>query len=167
VSIALAQGDTGFSFLMNFVAVAAYGYNPEAKVGFMPIPSATGGDPYLVVGEKNAIGISKDTESPDAALAYLNFLAEPQNITSLSAAAGSAPGLVTAESDLGGLQTSFDAYVGKVPSVPYFDRVYMPNGSWDTIVSTTEGVLTGQSSIEDAMAKVESDFNKLTEQAKS
>ncbi len=167
ISLALAQGDTGFSFLMNFVAVTAYTYNPDAKVGFMPIPSASGGDPYLVVGEKNAIGISKTTESPDAAKAYLAFLAQPENESALAKAAGSAPGLTTATSDLGALQASYDQWVGKAPSVPYFDRVYMPNGAWDTIVSTTEGVLTNQMSVSDAMAKLSADFDSLTAQAKS
>ncbi|MCL3861057.1 ABC transporter substrate-binding protein [Actinotalea sp. K2] len=167
ISLALAQGDTGFSFLMNFVAVTAYTYNPDANVGFMPIPSASGGDPYLVVGEKNAIGISSTTESPDAARAYLAFLAQPDNGSVLAKASGSAPGLTTATSDLGALQASHDAWVGKVPSVPYFDRVYMPNGAWDTIVSTTEGVLTNQMSVSDAMAKVATDFDSLTAQAQS
>jgi len=166
ISLALAKGDTGFSFLMNFVAVTALTYNADAKVGFMPIPSATGGSPYLVVGEKNAIGISKTSESPDAAKAYLSFLAQPENLSALAKAAGSAPGLKTATSDLGGLQSSYDQWVGKAPSVPYFDRVYMPNGAWDTIVSTTEGVLTKQTSVADAMSKVAGDFDKLTAKAK-
>ncbi len=39
ISLALAQGDTAFSFLMNFVASTAYTYNPEANIGFMPVPA--------------------------------------------------------------------------------------------------------------------------------
>jgi raffinose/stachyose/melibiose transport system substrate-binding protein len=161
ISLALAQGDTGFSFLMNFVAVTGFTYNPDANIGFMPIPSAAGGDPYLIGGEKNAIGVWKDTDSPEAALAYLDFLAAPENLSALAQAAGSAPGLTYATADLGGLQSSFDTYVGAVPTVPYFDRVYMPNGAWDSIVSTAEGVLTNQMAVPDAMAKIESDFDSL------
>ncbi|WP_082099767.1 ABC transporter substrate-binding protein [Demequina maris] len=161
ISLALAQGDTAFSFLMNFVAVTAFTYNPDANIGFMPIPSADGGDPYLVGGEKNALGIWKDTESPEAALAYVDFLAQPDNLSQLAQAAGSAPGLTYATADLGGLQSSFDTYVGVAPTVPYFDRIYMPNGAWDAIVSTAEGVLTDQMSMDEAMSKIESDFDSL------
>lgn len=163
ISAALAEGKAGFSFLMNFVAVGAYTYNPDAKVGFMPIPSASGGEPYLVGGEKNALGIWKDTENPEAAKAYLAFLAQPENLGALAKTAGSAPGLTTATADLGGLQASFDSYVGKVATVPYFDRVYMPNGAWDSIVSTTESVLTKQASVSDALDKVAADFEQLSD----
>ncbi len=36
-SLALGQADAGFAFMMNFIAVAAFEYNPEANIGFMPI----------------------------------------------------------------------------------------------------------------------------------
>lgn len=160
IALALAQGDTAFSFLMNFVAVAGYGYNPEANIGFMPIPAFEGGEPYLVSGEKNALGIWKDSENTEAAKAYIAFLAEPENLTKLAAAAGSAAGLTTVEADLGGLSDSF-AWTTKVSTAPYFDRVYMPNGAWNSIVSTAEGVLTNQMSVDEALEKIEEDFNSL------
>ncbi len=42
-----------------------------------------GGEPYLVTGEKNALGIWKDSESLDACKAYLSFLAEADNFVKL------------------------------------------------------------------------------------
>lgn len=160
ISLALAQGDTGFSFLMNFVAVSAYGYNPDAKVGFMPIPAFDGGEPYFISGEKNALGIWKDSENVDVAKAYIAFLAQPENLLKLASSTGSAAGLTTVTVDLGGLSPSFEL-TKTTPTVPYFDRVYMPNGAWDSIVATTEGVLTGQMSYEESIAKITEDFNSL------
>lgn len=165
IAKALAKGDTGFSFLMNFVAVSAYTFNPETKVGFMPIPAANG-EPYFVTGEKNALGISKDSKSLDASKAYVAFLAQPENLKKLATATGSAAGLTTVQVDLGGLTSSFEL-TKVVKTVPYFDRVYMPNGAWDSIVATTEGVLTNQMTLDKALAKIEEDFNSLYAQAKA
>ncbi|WP_422742445.1 ABC transporter substrate-binding protein [Micromonospora sp. WMMD754] len=168
VARALAEGKTGFSFLMNFVATSAFEYKKDARIGFMPVPTANGGKPYLISGEKNALGINKDTKHPKEAKELLAFLAQPENLTKLAKASGSAPGLTSAQSDLGGLQSSYDTYVksGAVPTVPYFDRVYMPNGAWDTMVKTTDGVVTKQSTVADSVAKVKTDFTKLYAQAK-
>jgi raffinose/stachyose/melibiose transport system substrate-binding protein len=168
VARALAEGKTGFSFLMNFVATSAFEYKQDAKIGFMPVPTARGAAPYLISGEKNALGIHKDTKNAKAAKDLVAFLAQPENLTKLAKASGSAPGLTNATSDLGGLQASYDTYVkpGTVPTVPYFDRVYMPNGAWDTIVKTTDAVVTKQSSVADSVGKVKSDFANLTAQAK-
>lgn len=160
ISLALAQGNTGFSFLMNFVAVTAYTYNPDANVGFMPIPAFEGGEPYLISGEKNALGIWKDSESVDASLAYIAFLAQPENLSMLATSTGSAPGLTYGEVDLGGLASSFE-WTNTTPTFPYFDRVYMPNGAWNSIVATTEGVLTGQMTIEESLEKIQADFDAL------
>ncbi len=160
ISLALAQGDTAFSFLMNFVAVTGYTYNPEANIGFMPVPAFDGGEPYFISGEKNALGIWKDSENVDVAKAYIAFLAQPENLQQLAESTGSAAGLTTVEVDLGGLTDSF-ALAQSTATVPYFDRVYMPNGAWDSIVSTTEGVLTNQMSMDESLAKIEEDFNAL------
>ena len=160
ISLALAQGDTAFSFLMNFVAVSGYSYNPDANIGFMPVPAMNGGKPYLISGEKNALGIHKDSENVDLAKAYIAFLAQPENLQKLAESTGSAAGLTTVNVDLGGLTDSFEL-TKSTATVPYFDRVYMPNGAWDAIVSTTEGVLTSQMSIEESLAKIEADFDGL------
>lgn len=166
VALALANGDAAFSFLMNFVAVSAFKYNPEAKIGFMPIPAFEGGQPYLVSGEKNALGIWKDSKSLEASKMYLAFLAQPDNLSKLVKATGSASGLTSVTPDLGGLQESFDV-VASTPSVPYFDRVYMPNGAWNAIVATTEGVLTGQMTIDESLAKIKADYDSLYAQQKA
>ena len=53
---------------------------------------------------------------------------------------------------------------GDVPLVPYFDRVYLPNGMWNTMVTTTDSVITGQTSGEKAVQQMGSDFSSLAAQ---
>jgi raffinose/stachyose/melibiose transport system substrate-binding protein len=168
MSKALAQGNAAFIFTQNYIATSAFTFNPKANIGYFPIP-AIGGDPsYFVGGEQDAYGISKTTKSPKAAKAYIAYLAQPANESKLASAAGSAPGLTDAKSDLAGLQSSYDDFVvkQKTPVAPYFDRVSLPNGMWNTLVATTDSVITGQSSVASALAKVESEFKGLYGQSK-
>jgi raffinose/stachyose/melibiose transport system substrate-binding protein len=165
---ALAQGQAGFAFSQNATADNAFQYNPNAKVGYMPVPSLNVGQSYLIGGEMNAYGISKTTKNPKAAKAYIAFLAQPKNESALAAAAGSAPGLTNAKTNLGPLQSSYDTWVmkAKAPLVPYFDRVYLPNGSWDTMVTTTDATVTKQTSVTAATQQMASTFNSLYGQNK-
>lgn len=168
MSKALAQGNAGFIFTQNYIATSAFTFNPQAKIGYLPIPSIDGDPSYFVGGEQDAYGISKTTKSPKAAKAFIAFLAQPENESALASAAGSAPGLTNAKSDLGPLQSSYDDFVvkAKTPVAPYFDRVSLPNGMWNTLVATTDSVITGQASVDAALGKVASEFNGLYGQGK-
>ncbi len=92
----------------------------------------------------------------------------PGQLASEGSAGGTAPGLTDAASDLGPLQGSYDAWVTQAgtPLVPYFDRVHLPNGMWNTLVTTTDSVITGQSDVTKAVSQVEQDFTSLHGQGK-
>ncbi|MEG1946614.1 MAG: extracellular solute-binding protein [Lachnospiraceae bacterium] len=160
VSRAIAQGDAAFSFIMNFALVTAYEYAPDGNLGFMPIPNANGKEPYTVCGEKDAIGIAKDGKNVETCVEFLNYLAKPENIAALATSSGQMAGLASASSELGALSKSLEN-AEKYPGVPYFDRVYMPSGSWDAIVATTEMIVTKQKTLEEAMTQIEKEYDSL------
>jgi raffinose/stachyose/melibiose transport system substrate-binding protein len=165
---ALAQGQAAFIFSQNNRVNNALQYSPNAHLGYMPIPSLTGGSGYLVGGEMNAYGISKTSAHAEDAKKFLAYLAEPANESKLAQSAGSAPGLTNATPNMGALQASYDQWMtqAKTTLVPYFDRVYLPNGMWNTVVTTTDSVITKQSSVDAALGQVESDFKSLYGQGK-
>ena len=165
---ALAQGQTGFVFSQNATVGTALQYNPSAKLGYMPVPSLDAKAGYLIGGEMNAYGISKTTKNPTGAKAFIAYLAQPKNETQLAKAAGSAPGLINAKVDLGVLQSSYNTFVTKYKTalVPYFDRVYLPNGSWDTMLTTADAIVTKQSSVDAATQQMQSTFTNLYGQGK-
>lgn len=158
----LAQGKTAFIFVQNYIVAGALGFVPGAELGYFPIPGMDG-KPYLVGGEGHAYGVSKTSKHKQQALEYIDFLAEPGNLGKLASAIGGIPGLTNAKSDLGVLQPSYEKFVkpGNLPLEPYFDRVYLPNGMWDTMVTTTSGVITGQSTVPDAVAQMKTQFGTL------
>ena len=51
--------------------------------GFMATPTESG-DRYVTIGEDWAVGASKTGKNKDIALKYIDFLAEPENMTKLT-----------------------------------------------------------------------------------
>lgn len=163
IARALGEGTTGFVFIQNSLVANALQFAPDARLGFMPVPSFVEDTGYFIGGEGQAYGISKDTEHADAAKAYIAFLAQPENTSAIAAAAGTLPGLTDADPQLGHLADSYEEFVepGAFPLVPYFDRIYLPNGMWNTVVSTTDAVITGQSAPAAALTQIEGDFTTM------
>lgn len=163
IARALAEGTTGFVFIQNSLTNNALEFNPDANLGYFPVPSFVGEGTYLIGGEGQAYGISKDADDVEAAKAYIAFLAEPENTTKLAASAGTVPGLVNATPELGHLEASYNTFVASGDSalVPYFDRVSLPNGIWNTVVSTADSIITGQSDVDSALSVLESEFGNL------
>lgn len=161
---ALADGTAGFEIAQNAILTNAFEYNPDADLGFIPLPPTLSDAPYLVGGEGvDSFGVSKTSEHKEEALAFLAFLAQPENAAALAESTASAPGLLDVHVDFGPLADSFGAYVvdGNVAIQPYFDRVYLPNGMWNTMVVTTDSVITGQSAVDAAVQQVRTQFETL------
>lgn len=121
------------------------------------------GEPYLVGGEGTAYGVSASSENRDLALAFVDCLAESDNLARLAHSLGGVPGLEGVPVEPGVLSESHERWAadGAYEVRPYFDRVYLPNGMWDTIVTTTSSVITGHSGVSDAVERVERQFEAL------
>lgn len=157
----LADGSAAFAMSWPFVLNTAHEFNPDVELGFIPIP---GLEPYLVGGEGvSSFGIAKDSKDPEAAKQFLAFLAEPANAERLMEAGGTYSGLTNVEVDLGILQPSYDTYVapGEIRVAPYFDRVYLPSGMWDTIITTTDAVINKQMDSQQASDAMQAQFKTL------
>lgn len=161
---ALADGTAGFALYQNNILTSAETYNPDAKLGFIPLPATLGDAPYLVGGEGiDSFGVSKSSTHKEDALAFLDFLAEPDNAAAIAEANGGAAGLTGIDVDFGTLTSSFDAYVtsGTTSVKPYFDRLYLPNGSWNSMVATADSVISGQSDVTAAVTQMQSQYDTL------
>lgn len=157
----LASDKVAFTFYGNYVISEALNFNPDADLGFMPVPAASADDdPTLISGEHVAVGVWKDTEHEAEALAFINYLAQPEVMSEIASASSLPAGLNGVQSDVGILESSYDAY-GGLRGFPYFDREYLPGGMWDTMCSTGSGLITGDMSTEDAASQMEKDYNRL------
>lgn len=158
----MAQNELAFLFNPNGGAQNVLAYNPDAKLGFMPYPSAVG-DPYLITGEDYALGVSKDSAAKENALKFIDFMAEPEHMQVFNAVANNAPALTTIKPEMGVVQSSYDKWVTEkgTGTTLIFDRVYLPNGMWNTLITTTDSIINGQVSSEDAAQQMETSFISL------
>ncbi|PJJ72087.1 raffinose/stachyose/melibiose transport system substrate-binding protein [Diaminobutyricimonas aerilata] len=163
----LAQDRAAFALSSNVLVTQALSYAPGARLAFVPVPAMNGTESYLIGGENTAFGAARDGDHLDEAKEYLAYLAQPENDAALAQATGSIPGLTNVEADLGVLQPSYEKWVepGTVPLRPFFDRAYLPNGMWNTVVTTADSVIAGQSSPADSTKKVADDFATLYKEA--
>ncbi|WP_055426685.1 ABC transporter substrate-binding protein [Bifidobacterium aesculapii] len=159
---AMASDQAAFYFRANGNAQLMESFNPDVKLGMFPVPSEVG-DPYFSVGEDMAFGVSKKSKNKDAALKYIDFLAEPENMKELVKTAMNDSALEGVDSALGQFQDTYDYWVNekKTQTVPFFDRVYLPNGMYTTLSKSTDGLITGQLTPQAAADQVKTSFDSL------
>jgi raffinose/stachyose/melibiose transport system substrate-binding protein len=158
---ALAVGDAAFTFYGNYVLAEAWTFDPDADLGFFPVPAYYEGDsPSLISGERSTVGIWKDTANVEACKTFLSFLAIPANAAKIAGSNGIPAGLTDAESDTGKLKADYKKWAD-APAFPYFDRAFLPSGMWDTMCSTGAGILSESMSTTEAAEKMKEDFNRM------
>lgn len=158
----IASDQCAFGFQPNSLAQSVETYNPDAELGFMAYPSEDGSR-YLISAEDYAFGVSNASEHKEEALRLLDFLAEPDNMKKLSDTTSNPPAFDDVEMNIGQLSTSYDYWVTEqqTRTVPVFDRVYLPNGMWDTLTSTTDALITGQDTPDEAAQQMKTSFDSL------
>lgn len=166
VNKAFAQNKAGFYFGDTTMVAAVQQYNPKVKMAYVPVPTvSTAAKPYVIADEGLAIGAAAKGKHLAEAKKFLAFVAQPDNTAKLSADMSQPSGLVDSKSDLGALQASYDKWVkpAQVPTTPVFDRVYLPNGIWGTLVTTSDAVVTGTQTTAQATSQMAGDFKTRTQ----
>lgn len=163
---ALAKGTAAFAFFGNYVIGEATKLKADGKYGFMPLPAATADDkPTVISGERTAIGIWKDSKNKAEALKFLEYLSKPENINLVAKGNLNPTGLVGDgyKTDAGNLNTYFDN-ASKYRSFGYFDRDYLPNGMWDSLCKTGDGMLFNSMNFDQVSQRLKADYDKLRKQ---
>lgn len=158
----MATDDLAFAFQANGMTQTVQQYNPDANLGFIAFPSETG-DPYLVTGEDYALGVSNTSANKELALEFIDFIAEPENMEIFAPVVNNASAFTDVEPSLGVVTDSYNYWVTEkqTRTIPIFDRVYLPNGMWNTMTTTADGLITGQTDPEGATEQMETSFISL------
>lgn len=158
---AFAQGKAAFAFQSNQSTVEIKKLNPEAQVSMMRLPtSGAGAEPFLISGERDAVGVWKDTPHEEAALQLLAFMAKPEHVAAVAAAYGIPAAFEGVDVELGALEDVFGAYDG-VKVSNHFDRQYLPNGMWNTLKTVGPGLLSGEMTPAQAADAMRQDYERL------
>ena len=135
--------------------------NPNMDISMVPIPAYYRGDqPVFVGGEKNTLGIWKDSKNKEAAKEYLKFLARPENMSRIASASNLPAGLSGIKSDISSLAAVFEKYEN-VEVFPYFDRVYLPDGMWNFICKGGIELLLGNITPREYSEMLEKEYRRL------
>lgn len=140
---AFAAGKTTFALVGPAFMDSVHAIDPNMKIGIMPVPAIVEGDePTFAGGERNTLGIWKDTKHLDEAKKLLQFFAKPENMAKLSNVSKNPPGLKGVETNHE-LSSYYEKYAN-IRVFPYFDRVFLPNGMWDVLCKTGTELLAGR-----------------------
>lgn len=157
----LAQDKVAFAFQSNLTIAEVKKLNPNAEVSMMKIPGYTeNDDAFLISGERDAVGVWKDSENLEESLIFIDYLARPENVKLVAEAYNLPPSMVTVtdvNSEIAELLNVIDGcYVSN-----HFDREYLPEGMWNTLKVYSTSILSGESSVSEGSKIMESEYNRL------
>jgi raffinose/stachyose/melibiose transport system substrate-binding protein len=165
VQARLGKGELAFAFFGRYVISGAKQTGPNARYGFIPIPSLAGDTPTLATGENLTLGVWKNSPHKAEALKFLEYLSSPAIINRIAQCGQNQTGLGGPGYgiDPGDLKESFD-FIEGVRGFPYFDREYLPNGMWDSLCKTGSGILAGTMTMDQVIQRLRDDYNTLRSQ---
>ena len=157
----LAQNKVAFAFQSNLTIAEVRKLNPDANVSMMEIPGyAAEDDSFLISGERDAVGIWKDTENLDAALTFIDYLAQPENVMLVAEAYSLPPSMDNADVTDPGILAILDQISGSTVT-NHFDRQYLPDGMWNTLKVYSTSVLSGESTVSEGSELMRQEYERL------
>jgi raffinose/stachyose/melibiose transport system substrate-binding protein len=159
----IAQDKIAFTFVAGSLGPDATELNPNVKIGTMPVPAIHEGDkPSWIGGERHTLAISKDTEHPEEARRFLDFLAQPENVTTIAEGTSAPDAFTNVDAE-----NYFSEYYKEFEDVnvqPYFDRVYLSSGMWDVMGTTGQEMLSGSLTPKQLSKKMGEEHKRLRNQ---
>ena len=157
----LAGNEIAYAFQSNQTLVEVKKLNPEAKLEMIRIPGYRAGDqPILISGERNAVGIWKDTDYTEAALEFLRFLAQSEHVGMIAESYGNPPSMVNVETTDPVIQELLGKLDSALPS-NHFDREYLPNGMWGTLKEYGGSVLAETITVREGSVLLQREYERL------
>jgi raffinose/stachyose/melibiose transport system substrate-binding protein len=156
----IAQDKIAFTFVAGSLGPDATDLNPDVKVGTMPVPAFHEGDKQSWIGgERHTIAIWKDTKHPEEAKAFIDFVAQPENIEIMSKGTSAPDALTNVDAE-----NYFSEYYKEYEDIavePYFDRLYLPSGMWDVMATTGQELFADSMTPEQLSKKMGEEYTRL------
>lgn len=140
---ALAQGKAAIGFYGPYIIDEMKRVNPRVRADMMPIPAMSAGDaPTFAGGERSTIAVWKDSPNLEEALKVIDFCALPENVAKMCSFTKLPPAITGVKGDFGELTATYERYKD-IRTIPYFDRVYLPDGMWQVMCRNSQQLIAG------------------------
>ncbi|MGN0840682.1 MAG: ABC transporter substrate-binding protein [Candidatus Ornithospirochaeta sp.] len=157
----LAENKVAFAFQSNQTIAEAKKINPDANVKMMKLPGLTETDaPFLISGERDAVGAWKDGDNLESALVFIDYLARPENIKLVSEAYGLPPSMTNVTDVNPDIAELLDVINGCYVS-NHFDREYLPDGMWNVLKAYSSSILSKEMGIREGSKYMEEEYLRL------
>lgn len=160
----LANGEAGMTLMTNSGLPELYGYSEEGPEAFGVFAMPAGDDPEatLMPTAPDFLAVNAEADNAEGAQAFLDFLAQPQNVESYANDLGVLPGLtVGAEVDNPALEPIMPM-VEDGRTVAYANYLW-PNGDvQQTMLQSGQELYADQISIEDLLTQMDADYDQGT-----
>ena len=159
----LAFGEAMFNFNNQAAITSAWELNPDAELSMMPVPGFHEDDEQIWIGgERECYGIWKDTPNKELAIAFLEFMARPENVKYVCDTAGMPAGFIDIDSEQK-LSEDYAAFAD-LKIYPYFDREWLPSGMWATMRTIGGALTAGEMSVEESCNTMRDSYLSLMAQ---
>lgn len=147
----VATGTSAMLLNGSWVVAGILGYNADANIGFIPLPTSKGTPSIPVSGYGGGYHIAKTSKYVDTAKDFLRFVIDPENVV---AYIKNAPGIVAYNDvqEIEGLPKVFDeikAYIEKGQNAPHGDTKYIVPMNNNEIIAIYQELLAGRISVDE------------------
>jgi raffinose/stachyose/melibiose transport system substrate-binding protein len=160
----MSQGKIAFVVASGAIGPEVEKINPDIQIGTQPMPAIfDGGVQSWIGGERHTVALWKDSEHPEEARKFIEFLAQPEIAKKIADGTNLPAGLTNVDSE--NYYTDYYEIYADVNIEPYFDRIYLPSGMWDVMGTTAQELLSGVMSPDEVSIKMGEEYTRLREQA--
>ena len=166
----LGAGEAAFMLRGSDNITIAKEYYPDANLGILPIPASVDtAKPSWRLSENDAFGVWKETENPDAAWAFMAYLARPENAKEITISTGSLPaidGVTIENSPAYEAYQAGEEYVGDWDQYDnVFDREYFPSGMWGIMGQSISMLFASPDDVTEAVTYLKDNYLSLYAEA--
>jgi raffinose/stachyose/melibiose transport system substrate-binding protein len=158
----LASGASLLAVAPGDASSAITAANPKAKLGFFPFPGATASDTRVPVSYGQALGVNKASKHLADAKKFLEFAAQPDESKVVAHAMGVPTIDEYRKGELTPLLAGLESAV-KAKKTTAYAALGFPSGDvYDQLNKTSQGLLTGQVSVDDALKTLDAAWDAAT-----
>jgi raffinose/stachyose/melibiose transport system substrate-binding protein len=158
----IAQGTSLSAFTPGGAVAELIRNVPGLTLEIQPFPPASGGEPYILASPNYAISITAASDDPQkqAAQAFLDWLAEPENAAELAEVAGNVPVAGIEEATLPPQYEPVKALIEGGDYVPLPANVWPNPGIYDALASGVQGLLAGQGDVQSVLESMDQAWDR-------